>query len=102
LENGSVLIWDLDANDAPQVTLPAAGQRVFSVAFSRDGRFLVSALSESIHVWNVQTGEEVSYHERMLDDEEGDREELEHEKDEDEEGEEESYITGQAGDATLE
>jgi WD40 repeat protein len=65
----AVLIWDMEAIDAEPVTLSARhGWFVLSVAFSRDGCFLVSGSADkTIKVWDVLVGEEVDYYEHMLD-----------------------------------
>jgi WD40 repeat protein len=68
LGNGNILIWNLDAIDVQPITLSGVSRWVNSIAFSRDGRFLVSASGESMHVWDVRKGEEVNYYRHMLDD----------------------------------
>jgi WD40 repeat protein len=87
-----VLIWDLGAIDAPPVTLSTRRGWICSVAFSHDGRFLVSASTYTIQVWDVQTGEDVDCYERMLNDGEGDKEEPKQGADEDKPRERKSWI----------
>jgi WD40 repeat protein len=66
--SGAVLIWDMKAIDAEPVTLNGHEWFVTSVAFSRNGRFLVSGSRDmTIKAWDVQTGKEVDYYECMLD-----------------------------------
>jgi WD40 repeat protein len=72
----TVLIWDMEAIDAKPVALAGHGRtvgriidrrNVYSVAFSRDGRFLVSgSWDKKIKVWDVHAGKEVDYYDCMF------------------------------------
>jgi WD40 repeat protein len=67
LWNGRILMWNTEALDAEPITLPGHNC-VNSVAFSLDGRFLVSGGDKGeIRVWDVQAEKEIDYYERMLD-----------------------------------
>jgi WD40 repeat protein len=68
LWNGSILMWNMEALDVEPIVFPAGRDWVNSVAFSLDGRFLVSGGRKGeIRVWDVQAGKEIDYYERMLD-----------------------------------
>jgi WD40 repeat protein len=56
----------MDAIDVPLHTL-STGHGIKSLAFSRDGRFLVYALTSwKIRVWDVQEAEEIDHYYCML------------------------------------
>jgi len=54
-DDGTVRIWDATTGEARH-TISAHGQRVTALAFSNDGRFLVSAGEGVVTTWDASTG----------------------------------------------
>jgi len=57
--DGTVRIWDFNAKEEERLlqTLSGHGSFVQSVAFSGNGRYLASASSNLIRIWNTETGQ---------------------------------------------
>jgi WD40 repeat protein len=58
IEQGSLMVWDVPSG---KVMTPTGGHRgaVVSLAYSRDGKMLLSASSDSVRRWNAATGEPI-------------------------------------------
>lgn len=58
-DKGSVVIWELPGKARHPTRIRHGGWRVAAVAFNHDGRRILSADSESVKVWEVDTGREL-------------------------------------------
>ena len=57
-EDGSIWLWHVDSEaDEPYMTIPAHGDAVFSISFSKDGTLLLSSGKDKYaRVWDIKTG----------------------------------------------
>ena len=59
--DNTIHLWDAETNDAISKPLEGHSDFVWSVAFSPDGKHIVSGSSNKmIHLWDAKTGDAIS------------------------------------------
>jgi WD40 repeat protein len=63
--DGLVRLWDITSGEE-QIVMRGHTTRIYSVAYSRDGRFIASNDDQTIRIWDAETGDEIYSFELLL------------------------------------